>query len=211
MNEENSNYENVLKDICLWVGIGLALVSIYFSWDGLYKSVPPEKAVTAVAKWIGLLLAVGFTGLQFIFNSDFKKLNSTLFALGLVSYVYSILTNKWGISDIFGFPESISWVIAFGMDVAPEAMIAWALEDITKGDMVGNIFSKLGSLRRGGAMKSRRPMQQTKQYTFTPEQKSQDTQPKITPMPAYREQGKGSKHPFPGQSKKSHNNRPFGD
>lgn len=150
---DRQNFEEILKDCALWGGIALALISIYFSYDGLDQTigtstVNPEMGWFTVL--IGIVMAVIITLLQFIFNSDFSKLSTTLKVIGFVSYFYSIWTNKLGIGHLFGFSEFAAWCVAFAFDVVPEALIAWAWDDDINGDLIGNMFKGFSSLRRGG-------------------------------------------------------------
>jgi hypothetical protein len=131
-------------------------------------------------------MAIAVTLIQFIFNTDFAKLSPTLRVVGIVSYVYSLYTNYIGMEHLFGFSGIIGIAISIFMDVTPEALIAWALEEETQGDLIGNI-GKWFTGRSGGR---RRRHNQSKQYTFVQEQKIQDTQPK---MPTYAPQGTHTK------------------
>jgi hypothetical protein len=182
--DEPIQLQEILKRFAPWFGLGLAIISIYFSYDGLDQTIEGgNPAYTEVAKYIGWVMAIAVTLIQFIFNTDFSKLSPTLRVVGIMSYVYSLYTNYLGMEHLFGFSGIAGIAISVIMDVTPEALIAWALEEETQGDLLGNI-GKWFTGRNGGRRK--RP-NQSKQYTFTPEQKHQDTQPRI---PSFAPQGK---------------------
>jgi uncharacterized membrane protein len=199
MNEEfDWDMETILKRLALWGGIALAIISVYFSYDGADQSINGgNPAYTEVAKYIMIVMALVITLAQFIFNSDFAKLSTTMKIIGALSYVYSLSTNYMGIQHLFGFSGFVGGMIAAFMDIAPEAFIAWSLDDSLRGDMIGNLskmFMGVGrrSGRRNQNQNQNRP-QQSKQYTFTPEQKHQDTQPRIPAahMVGQAKKGKG--------------------
>jgi hypothetical protein len=213
-DDEPVDLQEILKRIAPWFGLGLAIISIYFSYDGLDQSISGGNPnYTEIAKYIGWVMAIAVTLIQFIFNTDFAKLSPTLRVVGIVSYIYSLYTNYIGMEHLFGFSGIIGGAIAVFMDVTPEALIAWALEEETQGDLLGNV-GKWFTGRSGG--RRRRP-NQSKQYTLVSEQKHQDTQPK---MPSFAPQGKhtqgqGSKRreflEQRGKSEKETPNKFFGE
>jgi hypothetical protein len=139
MNKE-TEMTRLLKRFSLFIGIGLVALSIYFSWDGLDQTVTGSNPTyTDLAKVIGFILAGVFSLIQFIFNTDYNSLNTTLKLMGGGSYIYSIYTNKLGIAHLFGFSDMTSWMIAIFMDVLPEALIAWSMGDSLRGDLIGNM------------------------------------------------------------------------
>jgi hypothetical protein len=194
MNNEDFDwdYGTILKRLALWGGVCIAAISIYFSYDGLDQvSNGGNPTYAEIAQIIGWVMAIVVTLIQFIFNSDFNKLSPTLRIVGLVSYGYSMYTNYISLEHLFGFTGFVGFAISVFMDVTPEAMIAWALEDVTQGDMVGNIGKMfMGVGRRSGRRNQNQNRPQTKQYTFTPEQKHTDTQPR---MPAAHMVGQAKK------------------
>lgn len=164
----------ILKRISIIFGILVAIFSIYFSWDGLDQTVTGGNTeYSEIAKYIGAFFAILITLLQFIFNTDFHRLNLTLKILGALSYVYSIYTNFEGIQHIFGFPTLISWMGAGFMDILPESLIAWGLDEHLQGDFLGNAGKMVtGFFNPNGSGGSKQ-----KQYSAaTP----RDTQPRIT-------------------------------
>jgi hypothetical protein len=160
-NEYDWNLQDVLKRFSLWGGIALAIISIYFSYDGADTTITGgNPSYTEIAKYIMIVMAVMVTLIQFVFNTDFKKLSLTLRVVGAASYFYSIYTNYLGINHLFGFSGVTGAMIAIFMDVTPEALIAWSLEDETQGDLLGNLGKMvLGGERRikHGKMDKREP------------------------------------------------------
>lgn len=168
-DEFDWDFETILKRCSLWGGIALAGISIYFSYDGLDQTIQGgNPAYSDIAKFIGWTMAIVVTLLQFIFNSDFNKLSPTLRVIGFVSYVYSMYTNYLGINHLFGFHGMTGALIAVFMDVTPEALIAWSLDEFTKGDMVGNIGKMFMGVGRKSKKSSQnnRPQEQKREPSF---------------------------------------------
>lgn len=139
MNE--SNYETVEKRVLGSLGFLILAISIIFSYDGFDQSMSGGNAGYSFAgKAIAIVLAVTFSAVQFILNSRPDKLNPTLVLLGLVAYAYSIYTNYLGAEHLLGMSKEMALAVAFGLDVAPEPMIAWAFGDPKRGDLVGNFM-----------------------------------------------------------------------
>ena len=174
---DRQEFSEFLKDCALWGGIALALISIYFSYDGLDQTIQGgNPAYGWFTILIGIVMAVVITLLQFIFNSDFNRLSTTLKVIGFSSYIYSVYTNQLGISHLFGFGEFASWCIAIAFDVVPEAMIAWAWDDEVNGDLLGNIGKGFASLRRGS-----RSLRKSKQYQASVHQPKPSSTPQHSP------------------------------
>lgn len=207
MNDNDVDMELILKRFALWGGIALAIISIYFSYDGADQTIQGgNPSYSEIAKYIMIVMACVVTLAQFIFNSDFTKLSSTMRVIGLISYVYSLYTNYMGINHLFGFTGAVGGMIAAFMDIAPEAFIAWSLDDSMRGDMLGNITKFIT-----GAGNGRRGKKAYSSETKRPESPTlQDTQPR---MPQVHHKGKGSeRRHFLEQSKsKETPNRFFGE
>lgn len=198
--EYDISLDYILKRIAPWFGLLLAIISIYFSYDGLDQTVTGGNAqYTEIAKYIGWIMAVSVTLIQFIFNSDFNKLSATLKVVGIVSYAYSLYTNYLGLEHLFGFHGLAGLAISIFMDVTPEAIIAWALEEETQGDMLGNIGKWITGGGRRRFVKGKQFQQTSKQPLYTP---TQDTQPKMQAP----QRGKGREH-WEREQKKEKPNR----
>lgn len=130
-----------LKFASTVLGFLLLVISIVWSKDGFGFDFGQSLSVGWV-NFVGYTLALSATTLQFIFSTEYRKLNLTLIALGVISYVYSISTNVSGIAGMRA-AEMANWmdyVLAVIMDVAPEPMIAWGLGQALSGDVLGNLF-----------------------------------------------------------------------
>jgi hypothetical protein len=124
-NNNDDELKFILRNFSLYGGVLLVAISIFFSWDGLDQSINlSNPTYTLVAKLIGIALAILMTLLQFIYHLEYDELNKDLKLFGLGSYVYSILTNYWGIQHIFGFDPITTSILAAAMDVIPESLIA---------------------------------------------------------------------------------------
>jgi len=93
---------------------------------------------------IGFVFAVVVTLIQFIFTNDYKKLNPTLVVIGVLSYVYSIYTNKLGAHNLLQMNDAMAWITAAFADVVAEPMIAWGLGESLVGDLLGNLWNVVG-------------------------------------------------------------------
>jgi hypothetical protein len=137
-------YSRFRRNSALIVGILMLVASIKFSHDGfMYNSV-------ATGFWgnvIGWGIPVAVTVAQFMFNTELKKLNLTIFAIGLAAYIYSIWTNILGLYEFRGIEfvsgkyDVINFALGFFMDIYPEAAISWSLGESRFGDLLGNIVS----------------------------------------------------------------------
>ena len=176
-NDTEWDFQEILRRFSLWGGIALALISIYFSYDGLDQTITGgNPSYTEIAKYIGIVMAVMVTLIQFVFNTDFGRLSLTLRVVGAASYFYSMYTNYLGINHLFGFNGITGVMIAVFMDVTPEALISWSLEDVTQGDLLGNLGKMvLGSGKRHS--KSKQVFQQN-----TPRPAPQKHQPNMSDL-----------------------------
>lgn len=207
MDNDKVEFQEVLKRFSLWGGIILAIISIYFSYDGLDQTINGGNPnYTEIANYIGIVMAVMVTLIQFVFNTDFNHLSLTLKVVGAASYIYSMYTNYLGINHLFGFHGITGVMIAVFMDVTPEALISWSLEDVTNGDLIGNMGKLvLGNGKRSKKMEKREPAFRSEQNQPKPAFPVQN-QPK-------RGQGRGfqeSHRVERGNYKSSDKPNPFG-
>jgi hypothetical protein len=141
---------NALRKLALIIGIGVLIVSMYWSQDGFNFDVAGNSGYKTMALIIGWFLAIAVTVIEFVFSSNFRDLNPSLILFGLLAYAYSIYTNYEGILHFQGTSQS-AWgagVLGFFMDAVPEPLIGWALYESRGGDFVGNILKTLGSITR---------------------------------------------------------------
>jgi hypothetical protein len=146
--------ERILKRIAMITGFVVLAISIYFSYDGFDQSVTGgNESYTTLAMVIGFVLAVVVSVIQFIFGTGYKDLNWTLRVVGVSAYVYSIYTNRMGISHVLGATDFMAWASALFMDVYPEPAIAWALGESLTGDLFGNIGKMVFGTRLGSSVR----------------------------------------------------------
>lgn len=132
----------ILKRSALFLGISLIIISMYLSYDGFDGKVGDQIDVTAsvVAIVIGVIFAATVTVVQFIFTNDYRKLNPTMIVVGILSYVYSIYTNKLGAQNILGMSGFMAWATAFIADVLAEPLVSYGLGESLVGDLIGNLM-----------------------------------------------------------------------
>lgn len=139
MNND-SDMERALKRIAMLTGLLVLAISIFFSYDGFDQRVTGgNEGYTLLATLIGIVLAVVFTVIEFIFGTNYKDLNWTLRGVGVFAYTYSIYTNYLGIKHILGADDFMAWSLAMIIDVYPEPAISWALGESLVGDLLGNL------------------------------------------------------------------------
>lgn len=143
-NTDSGKYSKLRRQSALIIGVLMLVASIKFSYDGFIYN------TTQSGFWgnaIGWGIPVAVTVAQFMFNTELKKLNLTIFAIGLAAYIYSIWTNIIGLYEFRGIEmvagkyDVINYALGFFMDIYPEAAISWALGESRFGDLLGNIMS----------------------------------------------------------------------
>jgi len=164
-------------------GVALLGQSIVWSKNGFGLDF---KTTSDTVVFVGYLLAIVASLLQFVFSTDFVDLNPTLVFLGIVAYVYSIYTNILGISEIQvdGANPFMRVVLAILIDMSPELMISWGLGESRSGDALTTIFksflddsfpnkNKHNKSNRSKSSSSRSSNKHT--YKGTPKSKSRST------------------------------------
>ena len=137
-----------LRKLAIFIGLGLLIVSIFWSQDGFNFNLAGDSGGGDMALTIGWFLAISVSVVQFVFSTNFKDLNPSLILFGLLAYVYSIYTNYQGIIHFQGEAQSTvgAWILAFVMDGVPEPLIAWGLYESLSGDFVGNLIKSIVSV-----------------------------------------------------------------
>ena len=145
MNNKQHEFWNITKK---WLAIGTAILlwmaSCQFSYAGFNVNAPD-------AAWLGWILAISITVIELVFNEDIRKLNMTLFACGILAYVYGVYTNVIGFffsvqggtwESLKTNPMSVVFacILGFFIEVIPEALFVWGLGNIGEGDVLGNFF-----------------------------------------------------------------------
>lgn len=150
------------------LGAGMAIVfwavSMNFSYDGFDISVPGMS-------WVGVVLAIGVTVVELIWNKQGMNGNLTLVAAGLLCYVYGMYTNVAGIlyaqgltmDTVLATPENILFPLILGMflEVVPEPLLVWGLVGVTDGgDLLGNLFGSVKASVQPQVQKQQPPVNQ---------------------------------------------------
>lgn len=139
---QEGGFTKTKKWIAGIVGLGVLWASIVFSKNGFQFET--QMAYT----WIGWMLSFAACSAQFMVTSDFRKINWSILALGVVSYVYSIYTNIQGFHSLRPSSPQYDIVNVLGsifMDVYPEVAIAWALGESKLGDLLGNVLQSMNN------------------------------------------------------------------
>lgn len=147
MNRE-TRMNRILRIVALLTGVAILIVSIYWSQDGFNFGPAGDSGYTQTGKLIAYTLAIAVTVIQFVFNTNLDRLNSTLIVFGGLAYAYSVWTNKIGIVHFQGANtnEVAAWILGFCVDGVPEPLIAWAFGESLSGDLVGNAMKSIGKL-----------------------------------------------------------------
>ncbi len=143
MNEKR--YEQLIHLLAAGVAILLWFMSVQFSVDG-FRFILPKYA------WMGYLLALSVTVIELVFNEEGMNHSLTVVAVGLLSYLYGIVTNIIGIwnaqgsPDISGNPFSLVFpiILGFFLEVAPEPLFMWGVLGTGARDLLGHIFGTEG-------------------------------------------------------------------
>lgn len=137
--EQKGKFNDWKKRLAIVSGILIFLISAFNSKNGFVGDTQGDWLLASM----GWAFAVAATSAEFMFTSDFRKLNWSIIFLGLCAYVYSIYTNILGLQAWRGSLMQYDMVNVIGgvfMDVYPEAAIAWALNESRLGDVIGNLI-----------------------------------------------------------------------
>lgn len=163
----------IIRKAALVFGIALLGVSIFMSYDGFDGSVNGNNGYAGIAVVIGYIFAITVTIIQFIFTNEYRQLNPTLIAVGLLSYAYSIYTNKLGAEHLLGMSGWMAWFTAAMSDVVAEPMISWGLGESLVGDLIGNLWKAIN-----GDDEPKKPVQPVQPVPSRP----QTSKPKYHPQ-----------------------------
>lgn len=190
MNE--GNFTKGKKWFAIITGLAIAAISAYNSKNGFVSN--SSDSLLALMGWS---FSAACMAAQFMFTSEFKKLNWTVIFLGAFAYAYSIPTNYFGLQGWNGIATEhnlVNGIAAIFMDVYPEAAIAWALGESRLGDMFGNMvrtIQRKDELTDTSPRKAQPRPEQPRQPSYTP------TYPPVTqtPRPTPRPTPAGGAHP----------------
>ena len=148
MNEKR--YEQLIHLLAAGVAVLLWFMSVQFSVDGFGFILPKYK-------WMGYLLAISVTVIELVFNEEGMNHSLTVVAVGLMSYLYGIVTNVIGIwnaqggADLSGNPFMLLFpvILGFFLEVAPEPLFMWGLLGSGARDLLGHLFGNVEGGRGG--------------------------------------------------------------
>ncbi len=134
-------YEQLIHLLAAGVAVLLWFMSVQFSVDGFNFILPRYK-------WMGYLLALSVTIIELVFNEEGMKHSLTVVAIGLLSYLYGIMTNIIGIWAAQGSPDLnvnpvmllFPVILGFFLEVAPEPLFLWGLLGTGMRDLLGHLF-----------------------------------------------------------------------
>ena len=142
------------------------VLSVYFSYLGF-------RIDNDQMWYVGLVMAFVVTIVELAFNTPMHKLPLTLAVIGIICYIYGIVTNITGFWSLQHPGTTFVWfqmsslmpiVIGLVMEVLPEPLFMWGLDVRVGGDLLGNIAGLWG-----GTLKPQAPetgnTQQTKNYS----------------------------------------------
>lgn len=126
MNERR--YTQLIRLTAILVALLLWFMSVQFSVDGFNFVLPKYQ-------WMGYLLALAVTALELVFNEEGMRHSLTLVTVGLLSYLYGIITNVIGVWVAQGSPDPLNNPLAivfpallgFFLEVSPEPLLVWGL------------------------------------------------------------------------------------
>ncbi len=143
MNEQR--YSQLIRMLAVAVAILLWVMSIEFSADGFDFVMPHYR-------WMGYVLAVSITVLEMVFIEEGLKHSLTLVTVGLLAYLYGIVTNIIGIWIGQGSPDYTAnpmvllfpVLLGFFLEITPLPLMLWGLMGTSVRDALGHIFNQGG-------------------------------------------------------------------
>lgn len=138
-------YGQLIHLMACAVAVLLWFISVQFSVDGFNFILPKYK-------WMGYMLALSVTIIELVFNEEGMKHSLTVVAVGILSYLYGIVTNIIGIWVAQGSPDPganpivlmFPVVLGFFLEVAPEPLFIWGLLGTGMRDLLGHLFGATG-------------------------------------------------------------------
>ncbi len=141
-------YAQLIRMLAVAVAVMLWIMSIQFSAGG-FNFVMPHYI------WMGHALGIAITVLELVFAEEGMKHSLTLSAVGLLAYIYGVVTNVVGIWVAQGSPDAsqnplvllFPILLGFFLEVTPEPLILWGFMGTGVRDALGQIFNQGGDNR----------------------------------------------------------------
>ncbi|HZQ11107.1 MAG TPA: hypothetical protein VFD70_31340 [Anaerolineae bacterium] len=142
-------YEQLIHLLAIGVAIILWFISVQFSANG-FNFVLPRYA------WVGYVLAISVTVIELVFNEEGMNHSLTIVAIGLLSYLYGIVTNIVGIWSAQGSPDfasnpiSLVFPVVLGLflEIAPEPLLLWGLVGTGARDFLAHLLDNGNSTKK---------------------------------------------------------------
>lgn len=151
------NYRLIKRWLAAIIAIALWVASINFSLDGFDGGMG-----TNVGKlgWVGWTLAALVTIMELVWNTPGARSNTTIFATGVLCYMYGIYTNVAG----FYFMQGNTWetfkaepitilfpfLVGLLCEVVPEVLLVWAVLGDEGSPEESDFFGNLFGVKTGG-------------------------------------------------------------
>ncbi len=144
-NKNTLDIDAIRRWVSIIISLVLLLLSIKFSIAGFGDGVNQKD------QWIGIVLAITVNGIELVWNGMGSKTNLTLWAAGMLAYLYGIYTNVVGIFFWQGhnFEQGMAqpWLFIFPiivglfLEIVPEPLFIWGLTGKhNDGDFLSNLF-----------------------------------------------------------------------
>ena len=135
-------YSLLIRVGAVSVAIIFWIISVVFSADGFNFIMPHYR-------WMGYLSATSVTVLELVFVEEGFEHSPTVAVVGLLAYVYGVITNVIGIWTAQGSPDAsanplvLVFPVILGLlvEIAPEPLVLWGLMGTSARDVLGRIFA----------------------------------------------------------------------
>lgn len=135
-------FSRVVRLMMAIVAVSFWIVSVIFSVEGFGFSAPDYK-------WVGYVLAIGILVFELMFNERPQHATTLLTAVGVLAYIYGVITNILGLwlaqnkPDYIAHPMLASVAIIFSLviEIAPAPAILFAL-DVPGRDFLHGVTGK---------------------------------------------------------------------
>ncbi len=136
----------------LLVRMGSVAVAIVFWFISVIFSANGFNFIMPHYQWMGYVLALSVTVLELVFVEEGFEHAPTVATVGLLAYIYGVVTNVIGIWTAQGAPDISTnpmtllfpMLLGFLVEVAPEPLILWGLMGTSARDVLGRIFANNG-------------------------------------------------------------------
>lgn len=142
---EHDGYYALKRLAAVLCAFALWGVSAYFSVTGLGFKAPSLF-------WVGVVLSVGITVIEMVFNEEGLKHGLTIVVAALAAYAYGVYTNVVGVMAAQGLTTlagvdyfTVAFTIGLGvmLEIVPEAMFTWGVTGMKGKDFLSNLIPEV--------------------------------------------------------------------